>query len=401
MKPQVLVIPFLGLAAADGIIELFYNTNFDIGQGFQQFIVSGDDAAHGKCYSSEIDPKLNDNIHSVLITDDLHCVLWANTRPHRHYGSSTSPTHFRRLDPGRGLQDTEEVRDILVLARSLGTKEIDTAARYPATNMGLSEKLLGEFQAIPQGFAVDTKILVLSKDANGTLEPEKIRTSLENSRKSLQLDSSQKLSILHCHAPDYTTPIQDQASALNELHKQGLFDKLGVSNWPLDMLNNFLEVCEREGYVKPTVYQGNYNLIARGHETLMPTLQKHGIRFDAYSPVAGGMLSGKLTAGNIEGTRFAKDNMIGMLSKMQYDKPELHAAVRYLEELLEPAKMTPIEAALRWICYHSMLGSDDSIILGASKSRYLTSNEEVIQKGPLPEDIAVGMGKIWDMVSGN
>ena len=118
------------------------------------------------------------------------------------------------------------------------------------------------------------------------------------------------------------------------------------------------------------------------------------------SPVAGGMLSGKLTSGDTEGTRFGKDNMIGTYSKMNYDKPELHAAVRYVHELVKPANITPIEAALRWISYHSMLGPDDSIILGASKSSYLKSNVEAIQKGPLPEDIAAGMEKVWDLASG-
>ncbi|KAK8103056.1 Aflatoxin B1 aldehyde reductase member 3 [Apiospora sp. TS-2023a] len=315
-----------------------------------------------------------------------------------------APAYPQLIFGGAGLGDDyktlEDVQDILGLARSHGINEVDTAALYPITNMGLSEKLLGEFKAIPKGFAVDTKILVLSKEANGTLEPDKIRTSLDNSRKSLQLDGSYKVNVLHCHAPDYTTPIKDQASTLNELHKQGLFDKLGVCNWPVDMLNNFIEVCEREGYVKPTVYQGNYNLLERGHETLMPTLRKHGIRFDAHSPVAGGMLSGKLTAGDVEGTRFGKDNMVGAFSKMQYDKPELHAAVRYLDELLKPSNIPSIEAALRWISYHSMLGPNDSIILGASKARYLTSNVEAIQKGPLPEDIAAGMAKVWDLASG-
>lgn len=44
----------------------------------------------------------------------------------------------------------------------------------------------------------------------------------------------------------------------------------------------FIEVCEREGYVKPTVYQGLYNLVSRGHEKLFPTLRKHGMVFDAH-----------------------------------------------------------------------------------------------------------------------
>ncbi|KAJ8132097.1 hypothetical protein O1611_g1526 [Lasiodiplodia mahajangana] len=301
---------------------------------------------------------------------------------------------------GEDYKTVESVKDLLSLLQSLGIREIDTAALYPVPNRGESERLLGQVGAVAQGFVIGTKILVLSKEANGTLEPAKITESLLSSRERLRLDSNQKVGVLHCHAPDYTTPIKDQAATLDSLHKQGLFEKLGVSNFPLDMLTDFIDVCEREGYVKPTVYQGNYNLLSRGHEKLFPALRKYGIRFDAHSPVAGGMLSGKLTAGDIEGTRFAKDNMIGTFSKMQYDKKELHDAIRYLSSVLEPANIGKIEAGLRWICYHSQLSPDDGIILGASRPHYLEENVAAIRKGPLPDEVVAAIEKAWETLSG-
>lgn len=118
------------------------------------------------------------------------------------------------------------------------------------------------------------------------------------------------------------------------------------------------------------------------------------------SPVAGGMLSGKLTAGDIQGTRFAKDNMIGTFSKMQYDKKELHDAIRYLSSVLEPAGVSKIEAGLRWICYHSQLRPEDGIILGASKPHYLEENVASIRKGPLPDEIVAAIEKTWETLSG-
>ncbi|GAP89754.1 putative aldo keto [Rosellinia necatrix] len=300
---------------------------------------------------------------------------------------------------GEDYISVESVEELLILLQSLGINEIDTAALYPVPNMGESERLLGQLGAVAKGFVIGTKILVLSKDANGTLEPAKIRASLDSSRERLRLDSTQKVGVLHCHAPDFTTPIKDQAAALDALHREGLFDKLGVSNFPLDMLTEFIEVCEREGYVKPTVYQGNYNLLSRGHEKLFPALRKHGIRFDAHSPIASGVLSGKLTSGNIEGTRFAKENMIGTFSKMQYDKKELHDAVRYLDSVLEPTGVSKIEAGLRWICYHSQLSPEDGIILGASKPHYLNENVASIRKGPLPVEIVTAIEKAWETLS--
>jgi aflatoxin B1 aldehyde reductase len=111
------------------------------------------------------------------------------------------------------------------------------------------------------------------------------------------------------------------------------------------------------------------------------------------------MLSGKLTAGDIQGTRFAKDNAIGTFAKLQFDKKEFHVAINYLTEVLEPTNISKIEASLRWISYHSKLGPDDGIILGASKPHYLEQNIVAIRKGPLPEEIVAAIEKVWDMLA--
>lgn len=129
----------------------------------------------------------------------------------------------------------EAVNDLLRVINPLGIKDIDTAAVYPIAHMGDSERLLGEAGAAAQGFAINTKILVLSKDASGTLEPAKIEQSFSTSQKRLQLNG-QKLNILHCHAPDYTTPLKTQAAALNALHQKGLFNKVRHSPFTLSIV---------------------------------------------------------------------------------------------------------------------------------------------------------------------
>lgn len=48
------------------------------------------------------------------------------------------------------------------------------------------------------------------------------------------------------------------------------------------MKTEYIAICEREGYVKPTVYQGRYNLVCRENETLFPLLRKHNISFYAF-----------------------------------------------------------------------------------------------------------------------
>jgi len=59
--------------------------------------------------------------------------------------------------------------------------------------------------------------------------------------------------------------------------------QLGVSNFSLMMLEEWLAICEEEKYVKPSFYQGQYNLLCRAYENgLFPILRKHGIHFTAY-----------------------------------------------------------------------------------------------------------------------
>jgi aflatoxin B1 aldehyde reductase len=62
------------------------------------------------------------------------------------------------------------------------------------------------------------------------------------------------------------------------------------------MLEEWLGIADERQYVKPIVYQGQYNLLYRRLEdTILPILRKHGIRFSGLSPLAGCILTGKLT----------------------------------------------------------------------------------------------------------
>lgn len=90
-----------------------------------------------------------------------------------------------------------------------GIKEIDTAARYMN---GESEKKIGRTK-LAESFTIDTKIL-FSGSGEGTLTPEAIETSLTNSLNVLGVD---KVNVLYCHAPDFETPIAEQARAFSTL----------------------------------------------------------------------------------------------------------------------------------------------------------------------------------------
>lgn len=90
---------------------------------------------------------------------------------------------------------------------------------------------------------------------------------------------------------------------------------------------------------------------------------------------------------------------MGMAARQQYDKKKMHDAINYLNKMLEPAGITKVDAALRWINYHSKLGAEDGIILGASKTAQIVQNVESIKKGPLPDDIVSAMDAVWKTVA--
>ena len=91
--------------------------------------------------------------------------------------------------------------------------------------------------------------------------------------------------------------------------------------------------------------------------------------------------------------------MMGMAARQQYDKKEMHDAINALNKTLEPAGITKVDAALRWISYHSKLEAEDGIILGATKTAQIVQNVESIKKGPLPDNIVSAMDALWKTIA--
>lgn len=127
-----------------------------------------------------------------------------------------------------------------------------------------------------------------------------------------------------------------------------------------------------------------------------------------YSPLAGGMLSGKVTLSNndpevLRGTRFeiSKDNLMGMKGREWYDKPSFHEAIRQLSVLCETRGIDLVQASLRWILHHSALDGEkgDGIIIGPRNQQQLDAYAAAIHSGPLPEALAQGINDLWEGVA--
>ena len=79
---------------------------------------------------------------------------------------------------------------------------------------------------------------------------------------------------------------------MNQLHSEGKFDRFGVSNFRADEVHQIVDICRKNKWVVPSVYQGVYNPLLRAMEpALLPTLRGYGMAFYAYSPLGGGFFS--------------------------------------------------------------------------------------------------------------
>ncbi|KAF7927130.1 hypothetical protein BELL_0588g00080 [Botrytis elliptica] len=273
-------------------------------------------------------------------------------------------TLFGGASFGEGLFATaEELQQLLALLVTLKIGHIDTAAIYPLSSQGKSEQLLSENHA-HHSFAIDTKIKLADFSGKGSLTTSAINESVAESLSRIKA----KINVLYCHMPDASTPISETLAALHELHQQDKFQKLGISNFSVAQVQDLLEACEKEGYPKPSYYQGQYNALCREAETqLLPILRQQKISYIAHSPLAGGFLTGIFTLGtDVTGTRFEDGNPKGDFFKRRYDNEPTHSTMKEFIALLQPYDITPSEAALRWIYYHSALQEGDGVILGAS-----------------------------------
>ncbi|KAF9891698.1 hypothetical protein FE257_003710 [Aspergillus nanangensis] len=289
------------------------------------------------------------------------------------------------------VQDTKSALDIL---KEGGIKTIDTARIYSD-----SEHFLGEADATSR-FSIDTKY-----PGGFAPEPSTKEDVIASIDESLRLLKTSKINVYYIHAPDRRVPLEELLSGLNTAYKAGKFTRLGLSNFLPEEVSDVVRIAKANNYVLPTVYQGNYNAVARHSEsTLLPILRKHGISFYAYSPIAGGFLTKdveQLTAGG-EG-RWDPSNAIGGIYNKLYGKPGMLEGLKLWGEISKESGIPKAELAYRWVAYHSALKGDygDAIIFGSKNGRQLKGTLQGLGNGPLAEEVVRKIELVWTAVEGD
>lgn len=277
---------------------------------------------------------------------------------------------------------------ILNLFLDAGYKEIDSAYVY---NNGDTERILGDI--LPSNNASFNLATKANPRITGKLDKSAVLNQLNE---SLVRFNKESVDILYFHFPDSNTPIEEPLQAFYELYKQGKVKELGLSNYPAWKVVEIYYLCKEKGWPVPTVYQGLYNGLSRKVENeLFPALRKLGMRFYAFNPLAGGLLSGKYNNfedAPVEGRFTLRPNY-----QDRYWKKSFFNALKMLTAECDKFNIPIAEAAYRWLAFHSQLKESmgDGIIIGASKLKQVEQNIKALENGILPESIVNSFEIAW------
>ncbi|WFU02560.1 aldo/keto reductase [Rhizobium sp. CB3171] len=282
------------------------------------------------------------------------------------------------------IADVDQATADKIVENSLaaGVNFIDTADVY---SLGNSEKLLG--QAL-KNVGVPRKDVVIATKVYGVMGDKPndrgasrghIMDSVQASLERLQTDH---IDLYQIHATDSVTPIDETLRALDDLVSRGLVRYVGVSNWQAWRIAKALGISERRGFARFETVQAYYSIAGRDLEReIVPLMAEEKLGLMVWSPLAGGLLSGKYgpgAPGNGEGRRASFDFP-------PVDKDRAWACVAAMREVAEKHGASVATVALAWILAKPFV---TSIIIGAKRLDQLDQNLAAVKLKLDADDLA-------------
>ncbi|MFX0106963.1 MAG: aldo/keto reductase family protein [Candidatus Hodarchaeota archaeon] len=266
-----------------------------------------------------------------------------------------------------GTVENEIAKACLNTAVDQGINFIDSAEIYAG---GEAESVIGEWLAEE---TVDRKDLVISSKtfwATGDaitdwgLNRKNIMNAIEGTLDRLNTDY---IDIYFMHRYDHTTPVRETVDALSDLIRSGSVHYWGTSAWTAAQLERVNAVAKATNGRKPIVEQPLYNMLQRHIELeIMKVAKTHGMGFTVFSPLAGGLLTGKYNDGVPEGSRATTTQFV----RRDLTDENL-AKSRKLGEIASSLDISTSQLALAWILRRPEISS---AIIGATRPEHVVEN---------------------------
>ncbi|MFC9258149.1 aldo/keto reductase [Amycolatopsis thailandensis] len=278
--------------------------------------------------------------------------------------------------------ERDEARKLFDRYVERGGNFIDTASTY---SNGTSERLLGEFtRDNRESLVLATKYTTLRRpgDPNsGGGQRKNLFASVEDSLRKLNTDY---IDLLYLHLWDFTTPVEEILRGMDDLVRRGKVLYVAISNTPAWEVSRMQTIADLRGWSPLIALQIEYNLIERtGERDLIPMARELGLGVVPWSPLAGGVLTGKYSRYDLapaeDGTRKNFNLALGTLTERNF------AIVDVVKEVASELGRTPAQVGLAWTLRNPDVTAP---IIGARTPAQLEDNLGALEVDFTPSQLA-------------
>jgi len=304
---------------------------------------------------------------------------------------------------GYGFMDFADqslLDDMLPRAYKAGINFFDCAENYGFDKFhhGYVEGLLGnslkKLEADREDLVVTTKLFSGGYTPNKKgLSYKHLIEGIQNSLNRLQLDY---VDVVFAHRDDLDVPMEEIVRGFNQIIENGQAFYWATSEWSADRIMEAFAVCDRLGMIKPIADQCEYNMLYRQkmESEYVNLFEKHNYGTTVWSPLAGGVLTGKYNEEIPEDSRGGQ----GGFFKQVLDKYKIEDSrntLRGIADVSKEAGMSMSQFALAWLVKNKDVST---AIIGSKKPEQL---EENIKAAGLAGSISFEIEEKLEKVLGN
>lgn len=277
-----------------------------------------------------------------------------------------------------GRIDAKGADAILGASIEAGINMVDTADVYGG---GRSEELLG------QVLGDRRQKLIIATKVGGKVGPgvnevgqsrEHMMASLNGSLRRLSTDY---IDLYQVHNFDPLTPMDSILRTMDDMVRQGKVRHIGCSNYAAWQLMKALGISARAGFESFTSVQAYYSLAGRDVEReIVPVVTDQSLGLLCWSPLAGGMLSGKFDRNGANDSTARR----ALIQFPPVDQERTYDVIDVLKSIAESHQSMPAQVALAWLLSKSVVSS---VIVGVKGSEQLLTNIGALDLDLTPEDL--------------
>ncbi len=279
-----------------------------------------------------------------------------------------------------GATDAQGATRLVDMSLDAGLTMFDTADAYSG---GLAEEILGKaITGKRDKLLISTKATFKMGPGPNDLGSSRhhLVKACEASLRRLKTDY---IDLWQMHGYDAQTPVEETLRTLDDLVRAGKVRYIGCSNFSGWHLMKSLAVSDRYGWSRYVAHQAYYSLVGRDYEwELMPLGIEQKVGAVVWSPLAGGLISGKV-ARNKPAPKDSRHSQIGSLGP-EIPREQLYNVVDVLEAIAKETGRTVTQVALNWVLQRPTVST---IIIGARDEKQLQENFGAAEFKLSPEQV--------------